>query len=176
MKRKLFQILMMVAVTVTLGVFVSCKDTNEDLYRDLDLRLQKIEGNATIREAVQQQLKNMEEQLKLYKEKLDQIKSCECGDMSKTIEDMKKDIEALKAAQVDPETIKTLTDNYTTILNFVTNVAVSKEELEEAVKMLEAKIAEATGGYDLAKLAEIEKSCQLMADESKEGTEGGFAG
>ena len=151
MKRKFFQILMMVAVTVTLGVFVSCKDTNEDLYRDLDLRLQKIEGSATVPEAVQKQLDNMQKQLDLYKLKLDSIKSCECdcATMAQLIKDMQQAIADLQAAQVDPATwasmqdaIKTLTDNYATIYNFVTNVGVSKDELAEAVKMLEDKIAE----------------------------------
>ena len=166
MKRKFFQILMIVATTVTLGVFVSCKDTNEDLYRDLDLRLQAIEGSATVPEAMQKQLDNMQKQLDLYKEQLDKIKQCDCGDMKKVIEDLQKAIEDLQKAQVDPaafasmqEAINTLTENYTIINNYITNVGVSKEELAEAVKMLEDKIAAIKQcECDLSKLAEIEKT------------------
>ena len=159
---------MMVAVTVTLGVFVSCKDTNEDLYRDLDLRLQEIESSATVPEAMQKQLDNLKKQLEEYKALLDQIKSCDCDcdAMSKLIKDMQQAIKDLQAAQVDPATwasmqdaVKTLTDNYATVYNFVTNVGVSKDELAEAVKMLEDKIAEIKQcECDLSKLAEIEKT------------------
>ena len=35
MKKKLIQILMLAFVAVSIGSFVSCKDTNEDLYNQL---------------------------------------------------------------------------------------------------------------------------------------------
>ena len=35
MKKKLIQILMLSVIAVSVGSFVSCKDTNEDMYNDL---------------------------------------------------------------------------------------------------------------------------------------------
>ena len=46
MKKKLIQILMLLVVAVSVGSFVSCKDTNEDLYNEL--RTQYIKDNAKV--------------------------------------------------------------------------------------------------------------------------------
>ena len=46
MKKKLIQILMLLVVAVSIGAFVSCKDTNEDLYNEL--RNQTSVGDQTL--------------------------------------------------------------------------------------------------------------------------------
>lgn len=56
MKKKLFQILMLFVATVSVGSFVSCKDTNEDLYNEL--RTQNM-GLAATFEARVQALENL---------------------------------------------------------------------------------------------------------------------
>ena len=48
MKKKLIQILMLLVVAVSIGAFVSCKDTNEDLYNEL--RNQTSVGDQTLAE------------------------------------------------------------------------------------------------------------------------------
>ena len=170
MKRKFFQFLMMVAVTVTLGVFVSCKDTNEDLIKQLELRLDAIEGNTTLAEAIAKQeanLQKLKDEITALKAQVDGIKSCGCPDnMSQTIQAIKDFMDAMNDANVDPATlasmkdfITTLTNNYQTINNFFTNVGVSQQELNDAVKLLEDKIAAIKKcECDLSKLAEIEKT------------------
>ena len=51
MKKKLFQVLMLLVATVSVGSFVSCKDTNEDLYNEL--RTQSITDDATLKQALE---------------------------------------------------------------------------------------------------------------------------
>ena len=68
MKKKLIQILMLLVATVSVGSFVSCKDTNEDLYNEL--RTQNLE-NATVAEALAARIAALEALVA-------DIKSCEC--------------------------------------------------------------------------------------------------
>ena len=85
MKKKFFQILLMGAVTVSLGMFVSCKDTYSDLYKQLEL---KIEGNTSIEEVARMQKEQMEQMKKYVQDQLALIKQCNCPEnMSETIID-----------------------------------------------------------------------------------------
>ena len=68
MKKKLIQILMLMVATVSVGSFVSCKDTNEDLYNEL--RTQNLE-NATVAEALEARIKTLEDLI-------GKMKACEC--------------------------------------------------------------------------------------------------
>jgi len=68
MKKKLIQILMLLVATVSVGSFVSCKDTNEDLYNEL--RTQNLE-NATVAEALAARIDALEKLVA-------GIESCEC--------------------------------------------------------------------------------------------------
>ena len=83
MKKKLIQFLMLLVVAVSVGSFVSCKDTNEDLYNEL--RTQYIKDNASLREAFEAQVAELEGQIATYKAALEALqlefsgfKSCEC--------------------------------------------------------------------------------------------------
>ncbi|MBR6128555.1 MAG: hypothetical protein IKQ07_02860 [Bacteroidaceae bacterium] len=68
MKKKLIQILMLMVATVSVGSFVSCKDTSEDLYNEL--RTQNLE-NASVAEALEARIKALETLVA-------GIKSCDC--------------------------------------------------------------------------------------------------
>ena len=83
MKKKIIQILMLLVVAVSVGSFVSCKDTDEDLYNEL--RTQYIKDNASLQEAFDAQVAKLEEQIDTYKAALDSLEkafagfnSCEC--------------------------------------------------------------------------------------------------
>ena len=84
MKKKFFQILLMGAVTVSLGMFVSCKDTYSDLYKQLEL---KIDGNTSIEEVARMQQQQMEQMKQYVQDQLALIKQCNCPEnMSETIQ------------------------------------------------------------------------------------------
>ena len=69
MKKKLIQILMLLVAAVSVGSFVSCKDTNEDLYNEL--RAKSIADDATLREALETRIGELEDIIRA-------IESCEC--------------------------------------------------------------------------------------------------
>ena len=100
MKKKLIQILMLLVATVSVGSFVSCKDTNEDLYNEL--RTQAIDQNASLQDALDQQTAALNDLLAKFnalKLKVDGIKSCECDEaaMQAEIDDLKTKVATLRA-------------------------------------------------------------------------------
>ncbi|MBR6141932.1 MAG: hypothetical protein IKQ37_09280 [Bacteroidaceae bacterium] len=83
MKKKLIQSFMLLIVAVSVGSFVSCKDTNEGLYTQL--RTQAIQENATLQAAFEAQIAALEGQITTYKQALDALEatfatyqSCNC--------------------------------------------------------------------------------------------------
>lgn len=68
MKRKLVSVLMMAFVVAVVGMLGSCKDYDEDMYSDMQGQLS---DQSSLREALEQKVDNMKEQL-------DAIKSCQC--------------------------------------------------------------------------------------------------
>ena len=116
MKRKVFQFLMMMTVTVSLGVFVSCKDTNEDLISELKIKLQEVAADASLTGALQTQVSNLQTQLDYYKTLLDAIKSCNCpDDMSSIIQNLTTQLntlqafyDAMQAAGITPSSYATM--------------------------------------------------------------------
>ena len=68
MKKKLIQILMLLVATVSIGSFVSCKDTNEDLYTDLRNAVGDVSGDQTLADRIRD-----------LETKLGQIKECTCN-------------------------------------------------------------------------------------------------
>lgn len=58
MKKKLIQIFMLLVATISVGSFVSCKDTNEDLYNEL--RTQAISENASLKDALNTRIGELE--------------------------------------------------------------------------------------------------------------------
>lgn len=168
MKKKFFQILLMGAVTVSMGMFVSCKDTNADMYKQLEL---KIDENSKLADVVNDKL----QQLEALKQELEglktSIKPCNCPEnMSQTIQElvdfMNKVNEA--AATGDDKSLETLKglvqgiiENYQTVNNFFNSIGVSEAELQAAVDLLNARIdAIKQCECDLTKLAQIEQTAQ----------------
>ncbi len=85
MKKKLIQSLLLLIVAVSVGSFVSCKDTDEDLYNEL--RTKYIQDNATLKQAFDLQIQELEGQIATYQAALDALqrafdgfKSCECNE------------------------------------------------------------------------------------------------
>ena len=175
MKKKFFQILLMGAVTVSLGMFVSCKDTYSDLYKQLEL---KIDGNTSIEEVARMQQQQMEQMKQYVQDQLALIKQCNCPEnMSETIQKFSDFMNKMDEASVSDnkslETLKGLiqgiTENYQTINNFFNNIGVSEAELNEAVRLLEEKIdAINKCQCDLSKISQIEQTAnsayQLATD------------
>lgn len=168
MKKKFFQILLMGAVTVSMGMFVSCKDTNADMYKQLEL---KIDENSKLDDVVNAKLQQLEALQQQLEEKMALIKPCNCPEnMSQTIQElvdfMNKVNEA--AATGDDKSLETLKglvqgiiENYQTVNNFFNSIGVSEAELQAAVDLLNARIdAIKQCECDLTKLAQIEQTAQ----------------
>lgn len=102
MKKRLIQILMLLVATVSVGSFVSCKDTNEDLYNEL--RTQLVSDNATLEEALRAEIARLEGLIAA-------IESCPCDEdalkkeltdyIDGKVKDLQDTDESLKGADED---------------------------------------------------------------------------
>ena len=156
MKRKLFQILLMGAVTVSLGMFVSCKDTSGDWYQELN---GKFADNATLQEVVDQHNQDINYLKGLIEELQGQVGKCDCD--PELMAQLKKLAEDMKAADVSAEDLKNMKDqmaqlinNYTTINNYITNIGVTKEQLNAALDSLKKAMVDE---YDLDSVKVMEE-------------------
>ena len=171
MKRKFYQILLLGAVTVSLGMFVSCKDTNSDLYKQLEWQ---IDEKASLEEVNRLQLQQLEQMKQYIQDQLALVEKCNCPkNMSQTIQDLTDFMNKMNQAASDNdnsfETLKELlqgiTNNYETVNNFFNNMGVSEQQLNNAVNDLEAKIAAIKKcECDLSKLSQIEQAAQQAYD------------
>lgn len=169
MKRKLFQILLMGAVTVSLGMFVSCKDTNEELYNQLKIQ---VDANAPLYELKADHLKDVTE----LQRQLDSLKNvlpdpCTCDtSLMKQVAQFMQDLDALTTADGQPlsNNLQGLIDYFTTYTNnYVTNyyttyVGVTRDQLDAATDSIANLLrSELSGGgncsCDLARIDSIEK-------------------
>ncbi len=76
MKKKLIQILMLLVATVSVGSFVSCKDTNEDLYNELNTQMtQKFAENASMWDALNAWKATAQQTLDRYQGLLDELRA-----------------------------------------------------------------------------------------------------
>ncbi|MBR3433890.1 MAG: hypothetical protein IKH05_10170 [Bacteroidaceae bacterium] len=171
MKKKFYQILLLGAVTVSLGMFVSCKDTNSDLYKQLEWQ---IDEKASLEEVNRLQLQQLEQMKQYIQDQLALVEKCNCpANMSQTIQDLTDFMNKMNQAASDNdnsfETLKELlqgiTNNYETVNNFFNNMGVSEQQLNNAVNDLEAKIAAIKKcECDLSKLSQIEQAAQQAYD------------
>ena len=144
------------AVTVSLGIFVSCKDTSGDWYQELN---GKFADNATLQEVVNKHKQDIEYLEGLIEELQGQVGKCECD--PEVMAQLTQLAEDMQAANVDAEDLKNMKElmdqiinNYTTINNFITTLGVSKEELNAALDSLKkAMVAE----YDLDSVKVMEE-------------------
>ena len=158
MKRKLFQILLMGAVTVSLGMFVSCKDTSGDLEQEFN---GKFADNATLQVAMDQHQADIARLQGLIDEL--QGKICKCDpDLMNKLKNFMNDMTANGVDATDLKNMKDLVDaitnNYQTINNFITNLGVSKAELDSAMNVLRSEMPTGDGcSCDLSKIDSVEK-------------------
>ena len=153
MKRKFFQILLMGAVTVSLGMFVSCKDTSGDQFNELNGKF------TTLQEVMDQHMRDIQDLQDKIEELQGKVCKCDPNLMAK----LKAFMDDMDGANVDAEDLKNMKDlvdlittNYQTINNFINNVGVSQAELDSAMNVLREELA---GGCpcDLARIDSIEK-------------------
>lgn len=147
------------AVTVTLGMFVSCKDTSGDLEKEFN---GKFADYATLQQAVQQHQADIASLQALIDEL--QGKICKCDpDLMGKLKTFMTEWEKAGVSPADLKNMKALLDeiepNYQTILNFVTNIGVTKDELDSAMNVLRDEMAGQGGDCpcDLARIDSIEK-------------------
>lgn len=167
MKKKFYQILLLGAVTVSLGTFVSCKDTNADLYKQLEWQ---IDETSSLEEVNSLKLQQLEQMTQTLKDQLALVEKCNCpANMGQTIQDLTDFMNKMNQAAADNnnsfETLKDLlqgiTNKYETVNNFFNNMGISEQQLNDAVSDLEAKIAAIKKcECDLTKLSLIEQAAQ----------------
>ena len=144
------------AVTVSLGMFVSCKDTSGDWYQELN---GKFADNATLQEVVDQHNQDINYLKGLIEELQGQVGKCDCD--PELMAQLKKLAEDMKAADVSAEDLKNMKDqmaqlinNYTTINNYITNIGVTKEQLNAALDSLKKAMVDE---YDLDSVKVMEE-------------------
>lgn len=93
MKNKITKLFMLLVAAASMGAFVSCKDTNEDLYNELRTELlneiNEINKNTTLASALEIRIRQVEgqiEELKKWQDIIEDwkksIKSCDCPDVN----------------------------------------------------------------------------------------------
>ncbi|MBO7118694.1 MAG: hypothetical protein J6W03_00045 [Bacteroidaceae bacterium] len=169
MKKKLIQILMLLVATVSVGSFVSCKDTNEDLYNEL--RTQNLE-NKTLAEALQARIDALAE-LTCKCEALDTVEyykwlHAEDNYLQEQIDALDQTVKALQAAaggdtytkaEID-KMLEDLAKLYAALADF--NLLKTDYETyvinnNAAVKVLQDKVAELK--EELEKIKSCECDC-----------------
>lgn len=124
MKKKLIQILMLLVATVSVGAFVSCKDTNEDMYNDLRTQTATaLSENASLRSALQEWVIKLQEQITKYEAleaTLSTINTCNC----------------------DPNAITNLTNEVSTINGKITNITADMTEVKSNISGMEDDISD----------------------------------
>ena len=144
------------AVTVSLGMFVSCKDTSGDWYQELN---GKFADNATLQEVVDQHNQDINYLMGLIEDLQGQVGKCECD--KDLMAQLKQFMNDMNSANVDADDLKNMkelmdliTNNYTTINEFITNIGLSKEQLDAALDSLKkAMVTE----YDLDSVKVMEE-------------------
>lgn len=177
MKRKFIQFLMLAAVAVTMGTFVACKDTSDDMFVELqneinELRLKMISDDAALKDALQIQIDNLKQQVTTMKTQLDGMNSCECDRdlMNQTIQALTDRIAALESGKADAnlldaykQLLDNLKDSYEAYQATVASTYATKQSLQDEVARLEALIANAgscncDAAAIWAKLTELEQA------------------
>jgi DNA repair exonuclease SbcCD ATPase subunit len=97
MKKKFIQILMTLIVAVSVGSFVSCKDTSEDLYNELRTQTAAaFSENASLRDALELYAQKLERELTAIKDGDIPDLTARLNEQSDLIEQLKSKLEELK--------------------------------------------------------------------------------
>lgn len=136
MKNKITKLFMLLVAAASMGAFVSCKDTNEDLYNEL--RTELINENTTLAEALNNRIGELEgklSELEAWKAQLEQwkesINSCNCpGNVQELINNLNIQIQEINnyltnvytKGEVD-EKVQTLTTMIVNINNIIGTLA-----------------------------------------------------
>lgn len=141
------------AVTVSLGMFVSCKDTSGDQFNELNGKF------TTLQEVMDQHMQDIQDLQDKIEELQGKVCKCDPNLMAK----LKAFMDDMDGANVDAEDLKNMKDlvdlittNYQTINNFINNVGVSQAELDSAMNVLREELA-GDCPCDLARIDSIEK-------------------
>lgn len=152
MKKKLIQILMLLVVAVSMGAFVSCKDTNEDLYNEL--RSQTTGDYASLQQAIEDLKSKLNTQATAYQTALDNlqkvvdgINSCKCDPNDPTtpvgslisslqtqIINLQTQIDNLDIPIVDPSTGST-----TTIGDIITDMTGDISDINDIINNVDGQ-------------------------------------
>ena len=136
MKKKFIQILMLLIATVSVGSFVSCKDTSEDLYNEL--RTQAFSENASLKEALDAYGKKLNDQIALYEQLERELKAIKEGDIPNLtarlneqfdlITDLKTQLEG-KADQSEVDELRRLIEMLTDQINGNEGILITLQNL-----------------------------------------------
>ena len=181
MKNKITKLFMLLVAAASMGAFVSCKDTNEDLYNELRTELlNEINENTTLANALNQRISQLEsklQSLEAWKAEMEQwkanLESCTCPDnvqdlitnLNIQIQEINEYLEILgdpKAldfytkAEIDAK-ILTLTNMINNINDIIATLAKAsdldafKEKTDNALNTINEKIEELEKALEDAK-------------------------
>lgn len=164
MKNKITKLFMLLVAAASMGAFVSCKDTNEDLYNELRTELlNEINKNTTLANALEIRISQVEEQIKFLKDWKDKIedwkgsiKSCDCQDVNSCtcpdnveqlinnlqllIGQIQKDIEDKDKENLKQEDLIIIFNEINKILENYATIDRMNEEIESRLLILEQTI------------------------------------
>lgn len=162
---------MLLVAAASMGAFVSCKDTNEDLYNELRTELlNEINENTTLANALEQRISQLEsklQSLEAWKAEMEQwkanLESCTCPDNEELINYLNNQIQEINAylkilgdpkaldfytkAEIDAK-ILTLTNMINNINDIIATLAKAsdldafKEKTDNALNTINEKIEE----------------------------------
>ena len=171
---------MLLVAAASMGAFVSCKDTNEDLYNELRTELlNEINENTTLANALEQRISQLEsklQSLEAWKAEMEQwkanLESCTCPDNEELINYLNNQIQEINAylkilgdpkaldfytkAEIDAK-ILTLTNMINNINDIIATLAKAsdldafKEKTDNALNTINEKIEELEKALEDAK-------------------------
>lgn len=156
MKNKITKLFMLLVAAASMGAFVSCKDTNEDLYNELRTELlNEINKNTTLANALEIRISQVEQQiedLKSWKAQMEEwkksIKSCDCPDVNsctcpkdadKLIKDLQDLVNQIKQDIDDDVEQEDLINIFNEINNIIENYATIEQvtQINTSLSILE---------------------------------------
>lgn len=165
MKNKITKLFMLLVAAASMGAFVSCKDTNEDLYNELRTELlNEINKNTTLANALEIRISQVEQQiedLKNWKAQMEEwkksIKSCDCPDVNsctcpdnaglikdlqELIGQIQKDIEEKDKENLKQDDLIIIFNEINNILENYATIEKMNEEIERRLLILEQTLTE----------------------------------